>query len=193
MIRMTLALLLCIGIVMLIYGDKTGAPADPVGVAGVEDSAEGGGLFSQIGSLLDTSAAPQGDILDRIPLEDERRAIEAAVAATVPPENPAPPKVQTIHLTASGPVDAPQTQPAPDIAPQETASEEDGDLWYVTGNRVNLRGGPSTSDAVVGQVVLGQAAEVLEETADGWFRIRTRDGADTGYIFGQFLSQNRPG
>ena len=65
-------------------------------------------------------------------------------------------------------------------------------VWYVSGTRVNLRAGPGTGNAVVGQLVLGDAAEVLGDQ-DGWYQIRTADGAVSGWIFGKFLSETRPG
>lgn len=61
-------------------------------------------------------------------------------------------------------------------------------LWEVTGSRVNLRAGPSTGDAVVGQLSLGTEATVLDQ-GGGWYRIETADGQATGWIFGKFLSR----
>jgi hypothetical protein len=68
------------------------------------------------------------------------------------------------------------------------ASQPMADLWYVTGTTVNLRAGPGTGNAVVGQVVEGEAAEVLSGQ-DGWYQIRTADGGVEGWIFGRFLSR----
>lgn len=62
------------------------------------------------------------------------------------------------------------------------------ELWEVTGSRVNLRAGPGTGNAVVGQLSLGAEAEVLDQ-GDGWYRIRTVDGSTDGWIFGQFLAR----
>ena len=64
--------------------------------------------------------------------------------------------------------------------------------WYVSGNRVNLRQGPGTGNAVVAQVTRGTEAEVLS-TRDGWMEIVTRDGAASGWISGQFLKEQAPG
>ena len=64
--------------------------------------------------------------------------------------------------------------------------------WYVSGNRVNLRQGPGTGNAVVAQVTLGTAAEVLD-ARDGWMQIVTKDGATSGWISGQFLQERQPG
>ena len=64
--------------------------------------------------------------------------------------------------------------------------------WYVSGNRVNLRQGPGTGNAVVAQVTLGTEAEVLD-ARDGWMQIVTRDGATSGWISGKFLKEQKPG
>ncbi len=66
------------------------------------------------------------------------------------------------------------------------------DYWYVTGSRVNLRNGPGTGNAVVGQVTWATEAEVLSEE-NGWYQIRLSDGSASGWIFGKFLNDQRPG
>jgi hypothetical protein len=78
--------------------------------------------------------------------------------------------------------------------PADTATAEASTpaFWYVTGSRVNLRGGPGTSNPVVGQVTLGMEAEVLSDR-DGWYEIRLANGSGTGWISGKFLGQQRPG
>ena len=60
--------------------------------------------------------------------------------------------------------------------------------WYVTGSKVNLRSGPGTTNAVVGQLGKGDAAEVLGDTS-GWYQIRTADGSLAGWIHGDFLAK----
>ena len=64
--------------------------------------------------------------------------------------------------------------------------------WYVTGSRVNLREGPGTGNPVIGQVTWGTEAEVLSDQ-NGWFEIRVADGSASGWIFGKFLNDQRPG
>lgn len=76
---------------------------------------------------------------------------------------------------------------APAVAPAQTAN-----LRYVTGSRVNLRAGPGTGNAVVGQLFLGDATEVLGDQ-DGWYQVRTANGAVSGWIFGKFLAEQQPG
>lgn len=77
---------------------------------------------------------------------------------------------------------------AVDVAAPETAKAEPLDLWQVTGTLVNLRAGPGTGNDVVAQLTLGTEAEVLDE-GNGWYRIRTSDGAVDGWIFGKYLAQ----
>ena len=184
MIRMSLVLLLGIGATMAIFGNDNGVPqgSDAGDVAVTRINSTEPGLLTRVGTLIGgTVQTPE--TAEPVPLKDERRAIEIALAATVTPSAPAAPKPQTVQI---GPTGTATAIPAPTPIAQDA-------MWYVTGNTVNLRGGPSTSDAVVGRVRLGQQAEVIEETADGWFRIQTTDDGQNGYIFGRFLSQNRPG
>lgn len=63
------------------------------------------------------------------------------------------------------------------------------ELWSVTGSSVNLRSGPGTANNIVARLTLGTEAEVLDE-GNGWYRIRTADGAVDGWIFGKYLSKN---
>ena len=82
---------------------------------------------------------------------------------------------------------------AAEAAPAEAADALDPDVWYVTGTTVNVRAGPGTGNAVVAQVSLGDAAEVLAESGDGWMQIRP-EGSDTvGWISRRFMDQNAPG
>ena len=82
---------------------------------------------------------------------------------------------------------ASRTEPA-----QSTETADEPIYWYVTGTRVNLRSGPGTSNGIVGSLTLGAEAEVLADR-NGWYEIRTADGATSGWIFGKFLSRNLPG
>jgi uncharacterized protein YgiM (DUF1202 family) len=80
-----------------------------------------------------------------------------------------------------------QREPA-EVAAREAAEVEPLDLWQVTGTLVNLRSGPGTGNDIVAQLSIGTEAEVLDE-GNGWYRIRTADGAVDGWIFGKYLAQ----
>lgn len=72
---------------------------------------------------------------------------------------------------------------APVVAPDAR------DLRIVTGTRVNLRGGPATSYDVITQLFEGDEVEVLDDTGDGWVRLRVLTGLDeaVGWMSDDFL------
>lgn len=61
------------------------------------------------------------------------------------------------------------------------------DMRVVVGSRVNLRDGPATSYGVVTQLLQGEFVEVLDETGDGWVRLRAVDGDNEGWMAADFL------
>ena len=82
---------------------------------------------------------------------------------------------------------------ATEAAPVETTDALGAAMWYVTGSTVNVRAGPGTGNPVVTQVSFGDAAEVLDESGDGWLQIRP-EGSDTvGWVSRRFLDQVAPG
>ncbi|MFD0981566.1 SH3 domain-containing protein [Tropicimonas aquimaris] len=60
--------------------------------------------------------------------------------------------------------------------------------FLVTGNRVNVRSGPSTAFDIVGSVVAGDAVELVAFAGDGWAQIRLPDGPE-GYMSRNFLQE----
>jgi len=60
-------------------------------------------------------------------------------------------------------------------------------VFVVSGSRVNVRAGPSTQFGVVGQVIRGDLAMVVEETSNGWARIRIEGDGVEGYMSTRFL------
>lgn len=68
------------------------------------------------------------------------------------------------------------------IATTPDASEVSGDIRTVSANRVNVRGGPSTSHGVVGKLTRGDEVRILEDNGDGWVRMETLNGGETGWM-----------
>ncbi len=56
------------------------------------------------------------------------------------------------------------------------------DIRSVARNSVNVRGGPSTSFAVVNQLNEGQQVEVLDDPGNGWVQLRPLDGGPVGWM-----------
>ncbi len=87
----------------------------------------------------------------------------------------------------------PPLEPSPEYAgrtppPAAAALPEgtQGPFMVITGNRVNMRAGPSTSDAVLTALDGGTQVEALGPTGGDWVNIRT-PGGQSGYVSGQFL------
>ncbi|GFE50960.1 hypothetical protein So717_27130 [Roseobacter cerasinus] len=61
-------------------------------------------------------------------------------------------------------------------------------LRFISGDRVNMRGGPGTGFDVVTQLVRGTQVEVLQDNGTGWVRLRPADGGPEGWIADFLLS-----
>ena len=161
--------------VFTVYGDAERRP--DVTRASSEPSGEG----LKLGDWL---APGEAIVTRKLPPDamSEREAIEVALAAG-----------RTHRDGRSNRPPLGELVEAAEAAPVEAADALDPDVWYVTGTTVNVRAGPGTGNAVVAQVSLGDAAEVLAESSDGWMQIRP-EGSDTvGWISRRFMDQNAPG
>lgn len=65
-----------------------------------------------------------------------------------------------------------------DIAPVST----DQDIRQVTGNVVNMRGGPGTGYEKVAQLAKGTDVAVLRESGEGWIKLRVVDTGRVGWV-----------
>lgn len=68
-------------------------------------------------------------------------------------------------------------------------AETPSDMRIVSGSRVNVRGGPGTSFAVVAGLVKGEAVEVLEDSGR-WVRLRLTDGVSEGWVAASLLTKS---
>lgn len=110
---------------------------------------------------IDTSAPAPASNLIVVEANDapEGTVIEAVTAALEAEEDP------TVSET-----------PAPDPI-----------VLVVTGGRVNLREGPSTSSTIVGKLNRGEATELIANLDNGWMHIRHLTSGREGYMSGDFL------
>lgn len=65
-------------------------------------------------------------------------------------------------------------------------------VQYVTATRVNLRAGPGTENAVVGQVNFAEAVSVVALLDNGWAEIRIEGDGGEGFIAARFLTPTPP-
>lgn len=56
------------------------------------------------------------------------------------------------------------------------------DIRTVSGNRVNVRGGPSTNYGIVSKLTRGEEVQILEDNGDGWVRMQPVDGGESGWM-----------
>jgi hypothetical protein len=73
------------------------------------------------------------------------------------------------------------------IAPDQPTTTDiaaipDGDIRTVSGNRVNVRGGPSTDYGIVSKLTRGETVKILEDNGDGWVRMQPVDGGEAGWM-----------
>ena len=116
----------------------------------------------------------------------------APAPAVLPPTN----TVFTLATYADVPV-VPETSVLPQAsvisqAPIIPEASGDGEIWYVAGNSLNVRSGPSTDDAVVGKLSRGEATLVVAREGEDWARIRIEGDGIEGYVAMRFLSAVAP-
>ena len=110
----------------------------------------------------------------------------AAVAMVAPVPVPAEPENTVFTLSDFA-------DPAPvAVAPVAAEQAAQGEIWYVAGNSLNVRAGPSTSDEVIGKLTRGEAALVVWREGDDWARIRIEGDGIEGYVAMRFLSSTAP-
>ena len=74
-------------------------------------------------------------------------------------------------------------------APEQAA---EGEIWYVAGDSLNVRSGPSTDDAVVGKLSRGEAMLVVGRDGGDWAQIRIEGDGIEGYVATRFLTAKVP-
>lgn len=139
---------------------------------------------------------------DRAPQVPEVSAAQDAGAAAL--DAPAAPlaaqvPAEIITTTRQTPAQVnrfpgPPLEPSPEYADGTAPAApmgEGGPVLYVTADRVNMRAGPGTGNAVVTGLDGGTAVEATGPLDAEWIAIRTPSGQQ-GYVSGQFLSPVLP-
>lgn len=72
---------------------------------------------------------------------------------------------------------------------QRVASNDAAVLRSVTGNRVNVRGGPGTGYSIVSRLTRGAEVEILQDPGDGWVKMRPVTGGPVGWMADFLLSE----
>ncbi len=78
----------------------------------------------------------------------------------------------------------------PTVAPAvEVEETHTADLRSVSGNRVNMRGGPSTDFEVLAKLVRGDQVQVLESTGSGWVKLEVVATGQVGWMAERLLTR----
>ncbi|HMO08573.1 MAG TPA: SH3 domain-containing protein [Paracoccaceae bacterium] len=127
---------------------------------------------------------------------------EPAPLALPAPAKAAPaPVVPVAFVPAPAPAPEPVTRPLPEAvaavpapAPEPAAVAEPEPLrvMYVASAAINVRGGPSTNDAVVGRLTRNEAVQVVAEAGDGWVQVRIEGDGIEGYVAARLLTDRAP-
>ncbi|MEM7710314.1 MAG: SH3 domain-containing protein [Pseudomonadota bacterium] len=105
----------------------------------------------------------------------------AAIAAATPEPGAWEPRLIGEPVLVS--LVAPRGDDAEPAAEPEVAAE----MLRVTGRVVNMRAGPSTSNAVIDALPQGTLAEAIGEAENGWREIRDVATGRTGWMSANFL------
>ncbi|WP_299368218.1 SH3 domain-containing protein [uncultured Tateyamaria sp.] len=72
---------------------------------------------------------------------------------------------------------------------QSALTAQAPDLRSVTGNRVNVRGGPGTGYSIVTRLTRGDQVEILQDPGDGWVKLRPVSGGPVGWMADFLLNE----
>jgi hypothetical protein len=129
---------------------------------------------------------------DRFVALESPPVMSDAVLVDVAAENdPVPSELPPVDLSSFGSAPLDLTASGLSAAPlSESVAASQTDYRTVTGSRVNLRLGPATTFAVVTQLLRGEEVEVLDDTGNGWVKLRALDGSDVGWMADSFLTSS---
>ena len=108
-------------------------------------------------------------------------ATEATPVATAQPEAPIVSTAQIVDSSETPQIILPSLIATTDNVDASGAIIE-SDIRSVSGNRVNVRGGPSTNYGVVSKLTRGTEVRILEYNGNGWVRMQPIDGGETGWM-----------
>ncbi len=161
-------------------------------------------IMASLSSAFGSDQRRQGDYVPTLAeLKAERALTPQPVLSTRDVANTAPVNTNSmVHLasaTTNMPTVATTTvahpeklaaimNPAPQTAPQEEALNA-FILREVSASRVNVRSGPSTQNAVLGQVVQAEIVRIISPEENGWVKISVEGDGVEGYMAARFLTE----
>ena len=117
------------------------------------------------------------------------------VASEVPMAEPVPDVTEVVFVPTQPVRVVPVVESAPEVTlPEPAQPEPQAQFAVVNARSVNVRSGPSTSDAVIGRLVNGEQVLVVveENPVDGWSLIRIEGDGIEGYVATRLLQPLTP-
>ncbi len=85
----------------------------------------------------------------------------------------------------------PEAAAQPEVQP-DTMAEDQGQVWYVKADSVNVRAEPSTEAEILGKLGNGEALLLVASVDDEWAKIVIQGDGVEGYVATRFLSPVAP-
>lgn len=85
----------------------------------------------------------------------------------------------------------PEAAAQPEAAPAAVA-EDQGQVWYVQADSVNVRAEPSTEADILGKLANGEALLLVASVNDEWAKIVIQGDGIEGYVATRFLTPTAP-
>lgn len=158
------------------------APTEPALAAPAEISVGTVTVSAQDSDRIDAAAASVTEDRVNVTLSDTQIGGIATLAGLAP----APQSTTDVSAPEPAPTDTVVSSPV-------VTANVGPDYLYVTGNRVNVRSGPSTDFRVIGRAVYGDSVEILSRDGQGWAEIRLLGTDDIGYMSVDFLAEELNG
>lgn len=142
------------------------------GLAAVVLAAAAGGVFAYATLRGDAPAAVVATA------EPEAAPVRPSYVVYVPPVDP---EILRKRKELAATITTVPTTPAPEPVPEAPK----GEPWIVVAEAVNVRSGPTNGAEVLGRMMQGEVAFVVE-TAGGWLRAES-EGGTKGWVYSRYL------
>lgn len=146
-------------------------PEDPAPITRIDSTADVTQVSLDASSAIRTQP-PEPEPKAEAPAAPIASDVDAAVREAIVIDSVETPQIILPSLIAS----------SDDGSTPVRAIETSGDIRRVSGNRVNVRGGPSTDYGVVGKLTRGDEVQVLEDNGAGWVLMQPLDGGEQGWM-----------
>ena len=143
---------------------------------------------------VETTPAPEFNVASITKIDSSANVTRVALDFTsagepAAVETPSEPMRSTARVIDS--TETPQIILPSLIATTNTSASDTGnrDVRIVSGNRVNVRGGPSTDFGIVSKLGRGDEVRILEDNGGGWVLMEPLDGGTSGWMADFLLSE----